>query len=105
MSEEKAVFEVHALVELFGHQRIAGKVSEHVIAGSGFIRVDVPATSKRAGFTRFFGPSAIYGITPVEETVAQALAESIYIPDIVPLTAPMRQLTDQDEEEFHEDRD
>jgi hypothetical protein len=99
MSENQTAFEVHALVELFGHQRIAGKVSETVIAGSGFVRVDVPATSKRAAFTRFFGPSAIYGITPVDETVAQALAESIYVPDIVPLTAPVRQLTEPDEDE------
>lgn len=89
---DQAVFEVHALVELFGHQRIAGKVSEQVIAGTGFIRVDVPAT-KKAAYTRFFNPAAIYGITPVDEATALALAGSIYCPDIMPMTAQMRQLS------------
>jgi hypothetical protein len=91
MDENKAVFEVYALVELFGHQRLAG---------AGFIRVDVPQTSRRAGFTRFFGPSAIYGITPVDEAVAKALAESIYVPEIVPFTASMRQLTQEDDDNY-----
>jgi len=98
MAEQESL-EIYALVELFGHQRIAGKVSEQVIAGSGFVRVDVPATSKRAGYTRFFSPSAIYGITPVEQDVAQHLAESIYVQDIVPLTAPVRQLTEVSDED------
>lgn len=40
MSEK---FEQFAVVELFGHQIIAGKVSEQVIGGQGFVRVDVPA--------------------------------------------------------------
>lgn len=31
-----------AIVELFGHARIAGRVTEQVIAGQGFIRADVP---------------------------------------------------------------
>ena len=35
-------FECFALVEIFGHTRIAGKVTEQVIAGTGFVRVDVP---------------------------------------------------------------
>ena len=31
----------HAVVELFGHQRIAGTVSQHVFGGETFVRVDV----------------------------------------------------------------
>lgn len=94
MNDEKNIFEIHALVELFGHQRIAGKVSEQVIAGTGFVRVDVPETAKRAGYTRFFNPSAVYGITPVDEEAARRLAESIYAPDIIPITSSARRLTD-----------
>lgn len=39
MSEK---FEQWAIVDLFGHTRIAGKVSEQVIGGCSFVRVDVP---------------------------------------------------------------
>ena len=60
-------FEQHAVVELFGHQVIAGLVSEQVIGGQGFVRVDVPAVNGQAGFTKFYGAGAIYAMTPCDE--------------------------------------
>jgi DNA polymerase-3 subunit epsilon len=72
---DNGTFEMHMVVELFGHQRIAGKVTEAEIGGAGFIRVDVPKTTKREGFTKFYGPKAIYGMTPVSEAVAAVMAE------------------------------
>lgn len=70
-------FEQWCIIELFGHSQIAGKVTEQAIGGGSFIRVDVPKTSKRPGFTKFFGPSAIYAITPVEKAIALAMAEAL----------------------------
>lgn len=90
-------FEIWALVELFGHQRIAGKVVEQVIAGAGFIRVDVPETSGRPAHTRYYNPSAIYGMTPTDEATATRLAASIYIPEIIPLM-PARQFLESEDE-------
>lgn len=72
---ENATFESWAIVEIFGHQQIAGLMTEQVIAGQGFVRVDVPATPGRAAFTRMFGPSAIYSIIPTTEDVATRFAE------------------------------
>lgn len=65
-------FEHFAIVELFGHQVIAGKVSEQVIGGQGFVRVDVPTVDTQEGFTKFFGAGAIYAITPCDEKTMQA---------------------------------
>jgi DNA polymerase-3 subunit epsilon len=76
MSEK---FDMQCVVELFGHSRIAGKVTEQAIGGATFIRVDVPKTTKRDGFTRFYGAGAIYSITPVDEQVAAAMAESLEV--------------------------
>lgn len=73
--QEKQPFEHYALVELFGHQRIAGKVTEAEIGGGKFLRVDVPALGELQALTRFYGPAAIYGITPVTEETALALAK------------------------------
>ncbi len=48
---------------------------EAILAGGAFLRVDVPSTNGNPPFTRFYGPSAIYSITPVSESVARALLE------------------------------
>lgn len=70
---EKPKFDEWALVELFGHQKIVGRVSEATLAGGAFLRVDVPAVGKDAAFTRFYGPGAIYSINPVSEEIARGL--------------------------------
>lgn len=71
-----------ALVELFGHQRIVGFLSQQTFGSGVLFRVDVPDLTKagkvvRIGFTRYFGLSAIYSITPVTEDVVRTLLPSI----------------------------
>jgi hypothetical protein len=66
-----------ALVELFGHAQLSGKVSEQTIAGTAFVRIDVPKTSKCPAFTKYHLPSAVYGLTPVDEDYATRIAERI----------------------------
>lgn len=82
-------FESHAIVELMGHARIAGKVSEETIASLTMLRVEVPKTTKRDGYTKYYGPSAIYCITPTDESTAQAAAESFNIPPVNPFVVRM----------------
>lgn len=70
-------FELNAVIELFGHQRMAGKVTEQTIGSSTFIRVDVPETETQPSFTRIINPSAIYAINPVTLDVMQHMANKI----------------------------
>lgn len=86
MSNEK--FESWAIVELFGHQRIAGLVTEATIGGCPLIRVDVPMTKRHPSFTRFLGNGAIYGINPVAEEIARAAAENYGAAPIQPYELP-----------------
>ncbi len=72
-------FDCFCIVELFGHSRIAGRVSEQVIGGQGFVRVDVPACNGIPEFTRLFGPGAIYSITPVSEEIANQAAAAMQV--------------------------
>ncbi|OPY15028.1 MAG: hypothetical protein A4E74_02265 [Syntrophus sp. PtaB.Bin075] len=67
-------FSEWAIIDLFGHQRIAGRVSEQQIGGSSFVRVDVPEVGEQKGFTKLFGPGAIYSITITDEMTATAAA-------------------------------
>lgn len=92
-------FDTYALVELFGHQKIAGRVTEQVIAGQGFVRVDVPETSRSGSFTRLFGPSAIYSITPMSEELAKQVAERIYAEPVTVYIPPARQLEMDNEDD------
>lgn len=75
-------FDQWAIVELMGRQRIAGKVTERVIAGQGFLEVSVPETSHNPKFTRFISPSALYAINPLDEETAKAYAESLRVKPI-----------------------
>ena len=70
-------FELNAIVELFGHTRMAGKVTEQTIGSASFIRIDVPETDQQPKFTRIVNPSAVYAINPVTEDVMVAMAERI----------------------------
>ena len=72
-------FQQWALVELFGHQRIAGLVSEFEIGGASFVRIDVPRVAGHDAFTKLFGPKAIYSMSFVERDVALAIAEKLQI--------------------------
>jgi hypothetical protein len=82
-----------AIVELFGHARIAGRVSEQTFGGASFVRVDVPevrytATEYERGervqvqrviqaHTRSFGSKAIYSVNWCDEAAARVAAQNI----------------------------
>ncbi len=65
-------FEAWAIIELFGHDKIAGRVSEQTIGGCHFLRVDVPEVEGNQAFTQCLGQGAIFRITFVDETIAKA---------------------------------
>lgn len=89
MSEDQK-FRQWGVLELFGHTRLAGEVSEAQIGGATFIRIDVPAVAEREetnyvprrpalpAFTKYYGPSAIYGFSPTTEEIARHVAGQIH---------------------------
>jgi hypothetical protein len=80
---------------LFGHQRVAGAISEQTFGGTSFVRVDVPEVPARvaarphgypdggssapmiAAHTRSFGAAAIYAINWCDEETARIAAIDI----------------------------
>lgn len=70
-------FEGWAIVELMGHRRLAGKLSEATIAGSGVLRIDVFVPNRAEPIaTQFYSPKALYCVTPTTEEIACLFAES-----------------------------
>lgn len=80
MEQQQQKFEAWAVVELFGHQRVAGRLSEQAIGGETFLRVDVPASSGHAEYSRLFGKGAIYCINLCDEATARAAAAYVRPP-------------------------
>lgn len=72
MTENK--FEAWGLVELMGHQRVAGRLSEQVIAGANLLRVDIP--DGESFRTVYYGPSAIYAVHVTDEAAARGIANN-----------------------------
>jgi hypothetical protein len=86
-AEEK--FEGWCVVELMGHNQIAGYVSEQIVIGIPLLRVDVPEVEGVPGFSKLYGKDAIYGITPTsEEMVRLCVAQlrvkplNIWLPEL-----------------------
>lgn len=70
---DKDTFDEWAVLELMGHRRLAGRVSEQEIGGANMIRIDVPGDPPA---TQFYSAAAVYCITPVSEELARQVAQS-----------------------------
>lgn len=80
--------ETWAVIDLFGHAKIAGKIGESIIGGQSFVRVDVPAVNGAAAYTRLYGAGAIYSIRFTTEAIATAVAEKLKEEPITPWDLP-----------------
>jgi hypothetical protein len=56
------------ILELMGHRRLAGWLTEQEIAGKGFLRLQTDEA------TQFYSPAAVYCITPTTEELARKVA-------------------------------
>ena len=92
-SEEQTpkTFDSWAVVEIMGHSRFAGRVTEQAIGGCAFVRIDVPQIGDRLPFTKLFGQGSIFSITPCSEELARQVAAEcavrpvqVYAPSVQP---------------------
>lgn len=92
----KQEFSTWAIVEIMGHQVVAGRVSEQFIAGAGFIRLDIPEVDGRGGTGELLSPKAIFRMRATTEAIAREFIARMQ-PDTLSLFAkhgaPMPALT------------
>lgn len=79
METTQQKFDHWCIVELFGHQKIAGMCTEKNLFGTNFLQVDVPETAAQPAFSKLFGGASIYAINPVDEITATMVAEGLCI--------------------------
>lgn len=79
MEEAKEqLFKSWAILELMGHRRLAGLVSEEARFGTTLLRIDVPHDPKDGGkefVTQYYGGGSIYCLTPTTEETARMVAK------------------------------
>lgn len=98
MADEKESFEGWAILELMGHRKLAGRVSEAVIGGQSFIRLDIPSEPPA---TQFYSGGALYCLTPTTEELARAFAKRAQPTPVsrweLPSETPRRDVEDAEE--------
>jgi len=86
-------FDEWAVVEIMGHKKYAGHVTEHAMGGASFVRIDVPEITlqdgqKLAAFTKLFGAGSVYCISPCTEETAKAFAARLMAESFSRFEAP-----------------
>jgi hypothetical protein len=72
MSEQQDGFDSWAILELLGHVRLAGRVTEEERFGTKLGRIDIPLGEQMV--TQYFSAASIYRLTPTTEEIARAVA-------------------------------
>jgi hypothetical protein len=92
-----------AVVQLMGHSMIAGWITEETHVGTEMLRVDVPETESTPAFTNFYGGSAIYSVTPVDEATMRAAVQQARVKPINVYIIAERQIAGTKPYEIWED--
>lgn len=71
---DTATFEGWVILELMGHRRLAGYLTEQTIGGASFLHIDVPGGLGIPVATQFYTGAAVYCITPTTEDLARKVA-------------------------------
>jgi len=98
-TETKEKFDVWGVVEVMGHSRYAGRITEQAIGGCAFVRVDVPDVGGRLPYTKLLGQGSIFAITPCSEEAATAAAAQCYDRPITIYTPSVQRQLGYDDED------
>ncbi|HEY9825209.1 MAG TPA: hypothetical protein V6D19_07160 [Stenomitos sp.] len=62
-----------AILEIMGHRRLGGFLSEQAIAGGKMLRIDIPGPNETKT-SQFYNIGSVYSVTPCAEEIAKAFA-------------------------------
>jgi len=84
-----------ALLELFGHSKVAGRLTSRKLGTEIMFQVDVPRGEKEFSHTELYSPKAVFAIKPTTEDWCRrwaTYASSEMMRDILPYVPANRQL-------------
>ena len=96
-------FGTWAILELMGHVKLAGFITEEELFGGKMGRIDIPVENDK-NITQYFGGHTVYRLTPVTEQVVRAFAarnqpRPVYVYELQ-LPALAKPLDDLDEKDI-----
>lgn len=108
----KIGFDQWAILELMGHVRLAGRVTEEEMFGAKIGRIEIPHGEDF--ITQYFGGGSIYRLTPTTEEIARRVAshntpepvhpwEMKALPAPVGIPGPFKGESDDPEDEYYDD--
>lgn len=110
MSEQRTGFHGWAVLEIMGHRKLGGLVQFDPPELPGLIRVDVIADGDDPIATQYYGPSAIFCMTPTTEEMARRLARACEVRPVarweLPAPEPAARaagITDEDKDDLYDD--
>ena len=77
-----------AILEVFGHRKLGGRVQVNPPEMPGMVRIDVIAESNTPLATQYYGPTAIFCMTPATEETARRMAKASTIRPVQPWELP-----------------
>lgn len=104
-NDDTKAFDQWAIVELMGHVRLAGRLTEETHFGTALGRIDIPAGDDGETVTQYFGGGSIYRITPVSEEAARQVARMARPAPIYRLELTQRVPASEEYEDDYEDED
>ena len=82
-------FDQYAIVELMGHVRMAGRVTEEELFGGKLGRIDVPRADAEGQYTTvYFGAGSVYRMTPCTREIADHVAKTSQPGPVSPWSLP-----------------
>jgi hypothetical protein len=112
LDKNQETIETWAFVEIMGHSKIAGRVSERKVGVQVMLQVDVPKADEGLAFTKLYNPSSIFSITPTTEEWCRKFVKARVEYPVLPYIPESRQLQEpkmtngfynEPEEDFDED--
>jgi len=88
-----------AVVEIFGHTKVAGRVTTRKVGVNVMIQVDVPKNEAEFSHSQLFGPAAIFSINPTTETWCRRWAKAIAHPPLPYIPAEPKEIEAGDDGE------
>src|SRR5262245_13482179 len=74
VSTEETPIDQWCILELMGHVRLAGCITEESHFGVALGRIDIPTAAGDGYTTQYFGGASIYRLTPTTEEIARSVA-------------------------------